>query len=111
MAHLIMSIRGATGMNTRAKTPTIASILPGSGTHLGGTPVVITGNGFSPAASPSVLIDGVPCSAVVVVDSMTIHAVTGAHAAGGPFNVVVQNSTGGDGYGLSGTGVGLFTYT
>ena len=60
--------------------PFIASIAPGQGTIVGGTPITISGAYFTGAAS--VTIGGAPATNMVVVSSTTITAVTPAHAAG-----------------------------
>ena len=60
--------------------PYIASIAPGQGTIVGGTPITISGAYFTGAIS--VTIDGAPVINMVVVSSTTITAVTPAHAAG-----------------------------
>ncbi len=55
---------------------------------LGGTPVTITGTDFPPqSANPTLTIANVPLTQVTVVNGTTITAVTGPHAAGGPFNL------------------------
>ena len=60
--------------------PLIASVAPGQGTIVGGTPITISGAYFTGATS--VTIDGAPVINMVVVSSTTITAVTPAHAAG-----------------------------
>lgn len=110
MAHLNMSLRGASGMNTKVKPPTVTLVAPASGAAAGGTAIVITGTNFRKSAHPHVTIGGVACTAVVVVDSKHIHCTTGAHGAAGPFPAVVTNAQGGDGYGMSGSG-SAYTYT
>ncbi|HZF13059.1 MAG TPA: M12 family metallo-peptidase [Thermoanaerobaculia bacterium] len=60
--------------------PTVTSILPKGGTTLGGTPVTITGTNF--LAGATVSIGGAAATAVVVVNSSKITAITGAHATG-----------------------------
>ena len=60
--------------------PFIASIAPGQGTIVGGTPITISGAYFTGATS--VTIGGAPATNMVVVSSTTITAVTPAHAAG-----------------------------
>ena len=61
-------------------TPFIASVAPGQGTIVGGTPITISGAYFTGATS--VTIGGAPATNMVVVSSTTITAVTPAHAAG-----------------------------
>ena len=60
--------------------PFIASVAPGQGTIVGGTPITISGAYFTGATS--VTIGGAPATNMVVVSSTTITAVTPAHAAG-----------------------------
>ena len=60
--------------------PFIASVAPGQGTIVGGTPITISGAYFTGATS--VTIGGEPATNMVVVSSTTITAVTPAHAAG-----------------------------
>ena len=60
--------------------PFIASVAPGQGTIVGGTPITISGAYFTGATS--VTIGGSPATNMVVVSSTTITAVTPAHAAG-----------------------------
>jgi hypothetical protein len=68
--------------------PTVASILPDSGTTLGGTPVTITGTNFLDGAT--VTIGGNPCTNVSFVDAATLTAVTPAGT--GNQDVVVTNA-------------------
>jgi YD repeat-containing protein len=67
----------------------VVSISPRGGSTLGGTPVVLSGAKFQAGATVS--IGGVPTTSVVVVNSTTITAVTGAHEAG-LATVTVTNS-------------------
>ena len=60
--------------------PFIASVAPGQGTIVGGTPITISGAYFTGATS--VTIGGAPATNLVVVSPTTITAVTPAHAAG-----------------------------
>ena len=60
--------------------PFIASVAPGQGTIVGGTPITISGAYFTGATS--VTIGGELATNMVVVSSTTITAVTPAHAAG-----------------------------
>ena len=60
--------------------PFIASVAPGQGTIVGGTPITISGAYF--AGATSVTIGGAPATNLVVVSPTTITAVTPAHAAG-----------------------------
>jgi len=69
----------------------LASIQPITGSTAGGDPITITGTGFR--AGATVKLGGVSASAVQVVSSTSITAVSGAHASG-PTDVVVTNSDG-----------------
>ncbi|MFO7694274.1 MAG: IPT/TIG domain-containing protein [Vicinamibacterales bacterium] len=60
--------------------PTVLGITPASGSTSGGTPVTISGANF--AAGAAVSVGGAPATSVTVVNSTSITAVTGAHAAG-----------------------------
>lgn len=85
---------------TYEATPTITSIVPGSGTTAGGTPVTITGTNFT--AGSTVTFGGTSATSIVVVSSTSITCVTPAHAAG-TVSVVVTS--------CGGTATGSFTYT
>lgn len=69
-------------------TPTVTGIDPVSGTTAGGTPVTITGTNFLDGAT--VTIDGVPCTDVVFVSSISLTAVTPIGSLGAK-DVVVTN--------------------
>jgi len=71
-----------------ASAPTVTGISPPLGPPAGGTPVTISGTGFQSYAT--VTIGGVAATGVTIINSTTITATTGAHAAG-TVNVVVQN--------------------
>ena len=77
---------GQTGTLTSAYTyidRTITSILPTSGKTTGGTNVTINGTNFQVGvAGTTVTIGGAAATSVVVVDTTTITATTGAHAVG-----------------------------
>jgi hypothetical protein len=60
--------------------PTISSIVPASGSTEGGTTVTITGTNF--AVGATVTIGGVAATGVTFVNSTTLQAITGVHAAG-----------------------------
>lgn len=60
--------------------PVITSIVPDEGPESGGTAVTLTGTGFTGATG--VTFDGVPATAVVVVNDTTITAVSPPHAPG-----------------------------
>lgn len=83
-----------------AVVPVVTSISPTSGSTLGGTPVTITGTGFTGATSASV---GALLTSFVVVNDTTITGVTAVHTAG--IVDVVVTAPGG-----VGTGVGLYTF-
>ena len=83
--------------------PTVSSISPNSGTANGGTPVTITGTGFS--AGATVKLGGTAATGVTVISSTSITATTAAHSAG-TVDVVVTNSDS-----QSGTLSGGYTYT
>ncbi|MGA9771367.1 MAG: IPT/TIG domain-containing protein, partial [Blastocatellia bacterium] len=74
-----------------AAAPMISGISPASGSVSGGTSVTISGSNYASGASVS--IGGVTATSVNVVNSSTITAITGAHAAG-VVDVVVANSDG-----------------
>jgi hypothetical protein len=71
-----------------ATAPTVTGISPNVGSTTGGTPVTISGTGFLGYAT--VTIGGVKATDVTTVNSTTITATTGAHAAG-TVTIVVQN--------------------
>jgi hypothetical protein len=63
--------------------PSLDSVTPGVGLTTGGLAITLTGGNFFPHAGPTeVLLGGVPCGAVVVVDEETITCTTPAHGAG-----------------------------
>jgi hypothetical protein len=70
-------------------SPTVVAITPSSGTSAGGTSLSISGTNFANGATVS--IGGAAATSVVVTNSSTITAMSGAHAAG-IVNVVVTNS-------------------
>ena len=77
----------------------VTSVLPTSGTILGGTKVTITGLGFTGATGVS--FGGVPVTTYTIVSDTTITATTGGPHAPGRVDVVVASV---------GTGTGLYTY-
>jgi IPT/TIG domain len=81
--------------------PTVAHIAPDAGSTAGGTVVSITGSHFAPGAV--VTIGGVAATEIVVKDSATLSAKTGAHGAGAASVVVSVN-------GLTATLSDAFTY-
>ena len=58
------------------------SLTPASGPRAGGTPVTITGAGFSTAVGLALTFGGVPATDVTIVDAVTLTANTPAHARG-----------------------------
>ena len=82
--------------------PTVTSIVPATGSTVGGTAVTLAGDNFVNGAAVS--IGGVAATGVMVVDTMTITATTGAHAAGAVDVVVTNLDT------HAGTLMGGFTY-
>jgi hypothetical protein len=83
--------------------PTVTAVTPASGSTAGGTAVTITGSNF--AAGATVAIGGVAATGVVVVNSKTITATTGASLTGGAVSVDVSNPGG-----LTNPPNTLFTY-
>ncbi|MCE2883527.1 MAG: IPT/TIG domain-containing protein [Planctomycetaceae bacterium] len=65
---------------TYVEGPSITSVSPSSGPLAGGTPITITGVGFTGATS--VKIGGVACTSVTVMSATSITAVTPAGTAG-----------------------------
>ncbi len=70
---------------------TATAVAPGAGPDSGGTPVTVTGTGFTGATG--VTFDGVPGTDFVVVDDTTVAVTTPAGAAG-PADVVVTDPAG-----------------
>ena len=99
VAKFIQLIAGGGGN----PAPTLSSISPTSGTTLGGTAVTVAGTGFM--AGATLTLGGTSASNVTAVNSTTITATTGAHAAGA-VDVVVSNTDG-----QSATLTQGFTYT
>lgn len=83
----------AGGSVSIATGPSVTEISPSSGTPAGGTPVTITGSGFSvsPPPTTTATIGGQPCTSLQVVSSTKLTCVTSAHAAGAA-DVVVTNT-------------------
>ena len=71
--------------------PTVARISPSTGPGSGGTPVTITGTGFSSTATVS--FGTTPASSVTVKSATELVATSPAHAAG-RVDVVVKDATG-----------------
>jgi len=59
--------------------PTVTSIVPNTGPTGGGTAVTISGSNFQTSGTTLVRFDTTPATAITVVDSTTIRAVTPAH--------------------------------
>lgn len=74
-------------------SPTISSVTPDNGTHLGGTSVAIVGTGY--VSGCVVSVDGGTPVAATFTSSTHIAFVTRAHAAGGPYTLRVTNPDGG----------------
>ena len=98
---VLTATSGAIIVTLTVPIPTFSSIAPITGTTVGGTPVTITGTGFTGAST--VTFDGINAGTIVVASDTRITATTPAHAAGA-VNVVV--TTGGG----AATGTGAFTY-
>ncbi len=78
---------------------TVTSVSPARGPATGGTPITITGTGFSSPARVAVSqaadsTGGVPASSVTVVSSTEIKAVTGPNATAGDWYVYVTDGLG-----------------
>lgn len=63
-----------------APAPTVTSVVPNSGTTLGGSTVTVSGTNF--VATPTFTFGGTSAQSVVFVNSTTLTVVTPAHAAG-----------------------------
>ena len=88
-------------ISTPLPPPTIASVVPGSGTTLGGTSVTITGTNLTGATA--VTFGGTAATTYTVNSSTTITATTPAHAAGA-VDVAVTTPGG------TATSTGAYTY-
>lgn len=90
---VVQSPDGASGPGgfTFVALPAITSIAPPSGPVTGGTPVAITGTGFTGATG--VTFDGTPGVGFSVTNDTTIMVTSPAHALG-PVDVVVQHPIG-----------------
>ena len=82
----------------------ISLILPVTGPVTGGVEVTITGAGFSTLRPPSVLFGGTLATNVVIVNSVTLTAVTPKTVNAGAVDVVVRRGS------ESATLTGAFTY-
>jgi hypothetical protein len=87
--------------------PSVSALVPPTGPTVGGTPVTITGTGFT--APATVKIRGIAAASVVVVNATTITAVTPAGTAGAAdVSVIVTGNQGATlvgGYSYSSAGV------
>ena len=90
------------GAFTYRPDPTVTSVGPASGSHLGGTPITITGTGF--VAPATVTLGGAAVTGVTVASPTSITATTAAHLPGAVD--AVFSSPGG----LTGTLASAFTY-
>ncbi|MEO9255159.1 MAG: IPT/TIG domain-containing protein, partial [Tepidiformaceae bacterium] len=90
-----------------AAAATVTAVSPITGPTAGGTPITITGTGFTGTTpATGVTVGGVPAASVVVVSDISITAVTPGHASG-IVDVIVDN-----GNGASAVNAGdKFTYT
>src|SRR5579863_416352 len=70
----------------------VTAITPTNGPIKGGTPIVISGDGFSTVSS--VTFDGIAATSVVVVNSNTITCITPPHATGVYIDVVITATDG-----------------
>ncbi len=74
------------------KAPTVASLLPASGTSAGGTSVTLTGTYLT--GTSGVTIGGVAATHVVVINDSTLTCITPMGTAGTPTSVVVTTPSG-----------------
>ena len=79
--------------------PTVSLVSPNNGPKTGGTPITITGTGFTTGATVVIgqgngLTGAIAATSVVVVNSKQITAVTGGGAKVGTFNLIVITSGG-----------------
>lgn len=84
-------------------TPTVNAVNPSSGSPTGGNTVTIQGTGFVSQATAT--LGGQPCTNVNVLSSTQLTCVAPAGTNGATVNATVTNIGG-----LSGTGVGVYTY-
>lgn len=84
------------------KVPAVQSIVPNAAVHAVATPIII--NGYGLTGTTAVTVNGVACTAVVVINDGQISAVTGATTVAGVGNAQVTNPAG------TGTG-GTFTFS
>src|SRR5215208_6534483 len=97
--HAMCVLALALSVSACASSPTapvvplvqIVAVSPAQGSTFGGTDVTISGTNFGSA--PTVVLGGIPATAVTVSNGSTIVATTAAHAAG-PADVVVTTGDG-----------------
>jgi hypothetical protein len=94
-------VAGSCGSPTQPTTLAVSSIVPATGTTLGGTAITITGSNFSPGAI--VTVGGAAATGVMVSGSAMLTAVTAQHVAGTADVVVTAG-------GQTGRLTGGFTY-
>lgn len=80
------------GFTWQLPPPAITLIAPRTGSPSGGTEVTITGAGFSTVRMPTVLFGGVAASSVVIVNAVTLIALT-PHGVTGTVDVVIRRGT------------------
>jgi hypothetical protein len=73
---------------------TLTTVAPATGPAAGGTALTLTGTNFM--AVTGVLVGGAAATSVILVSPTSITCNAPAHAAGGPFDVVVERAAGGN---------------
>ena len=89
LATLDIKVNGDASLCAAATS--VTEVSPSSGTTAGGTPITITGTGFS---GSSVTVGGAACTSVVVVSASSITCTTPAGSAGAQDVVVTNSDTG-----------------
>ncbi len=110
MSHTSLTLQKSIRLTKKVKAPVVTSVAADNGPAAGGTAVIITGKNFKKSANPGVTFGATAATAVLVTSATTISCITPAHGAGA-VDVHVNNAAGGDGYSLTGAGVGAFTFT
>lgn len=87
-----------------AAATTITAVTPGTGPAQGGTTLTVTGTNFS-SSNMTVTLAGQVLTTVTVSGTTSFTATAPAHAAGGPYNLVITNLAG------TVTKTAVFTYT
>lgn len=87
-----ITVAGVAPPTTLAPIPTVLSVAPNSGTHDGGTTIVITGAGLANATG--VKVDGKPCTSLSANTDTSITCVTPVHLINGAVNVQVTTAGG-----------------